>query len=115
MQWNSLGVMQPKLQWQLYNVPVIGTETFRITHATNVQSLYGMKAYLGQFFGSIEQALISKTIYPRTDIKEIALLNIPTELKDAGNITRYIGIKLAKPRRLGVTAYNWHVELEELL
>lgn len=115
MQWSSLGVVKPTLQWQLYNVPVVGTETFRVTQALNVRSFYGMKAYVGQFFGSIDQVLVSKTIYPRVDIKEFIELKIPQEFKDAGNITRYIGIKLGNPRRLGVTAYNWTVELEELM
>ncbi len=115
MQWNSLGIIQPSLSWQIYNVPVISTETFRVTSLTNVRSFYGMKAYLGQFFSTLDQVLVSKTIYPRTELKEIVTLAIPQDLKAEADITRYIGIKLGNPRKLGVTAYNWTVEIEELL
>lgn len=115
MQWNSLGAIQPTLNWQFYNVPTIGCETFRITNIVNVQSFYGMRAYLGQFFYTLDQALVSKRIYPHTDTKEIIELPIPQDFKADGNITRYLGIKLGKPRRSGVIAYNWTVEIEEIL
>lgn len=115
MQWNSLGIIQPTLDWQIYNVPTIGAETFRVTSIVNMKSLYGMRAYLGQFFYNLDQALVSKRIYPHTDTKEIIELPIPQDFKTEGNITRYLGIKLGKPKRLGVITYNWTVEIEEYL
>ena len=115
MQWNSLGVIQPNKEWQIYNVPTIGVETFRVTSVVNVRSLYGMRAYLGQFFYNLDQVLISKRIYPQVDNKQIVELPIPEDFKAQGNITRYLGIKLGNSRKLGVVAYNWTVEIEEFL
>lgn len=113
--WSSLGIIQPTLDWQIYNVPTIGCETFRITNVVNVVSLYGMRAYLGQFFYNLDQVLVSKRIYPHTDTKQMIELLIPDDFKAQGNITRYLGIKLGKSRKLGVTTYNWTVEIEEFL
>lgn len=113
--WSSLGIIQPTKEWQIYNVPTIGGETFRITNIVDVVSLYGMRAYLGQFFYNLDQVLVSKPIYPYTDRKQLVELAIPDDFKAQGNITRYLGIKLGKSRKLGVTVYNWTVEIEEFL
>lgn len=113
MNWNSLGSITPTTEWQLYNVPVVGVELFRIQNFWTIKPYYRMRAYLGQFFGTIDEVLISRRIYPFKDsIQEIQLL-IPSDFKNAGIITRYIGIKLATPYKIGYYAHDWNVRLDE--
>lgn len=116
MSWTSLGSKVLTPEWQLFDVPVIGTELFRIKNTWTVKPVYRMRAYLGQFFGTTDEVLVStKRIYPYKDLHETVELPIPQDLKESGIITRYIGIKLYIPSRVGVTQYDWSLELEEYI
>lgn len=115
MKWNSLGTKKPILNWQLYDIPVIGVELFRVTNHWNILPYYRMKGYLGQFFSTTTDVVQPITIYPIKGVQQLIELPIPQDLKNAGNITRYIGIKLAFPFKTGNFGYDWMVELEEYI
>lgn len=104
----------PNLDWQLYNVPVIDTETFRVTNNWNIEPVYRLNAYLGQFFGTVDEVLISNKVYPFKEIKSIVNLVIPKDLREAGITIRYIGIKLGYPR-VELFNYDWQVTVDEYL
>lgn len=114
MSWTSLGSKVLTPEWQLFNIPVVGTELFRVKNTWTIKPVYRMRAYLGQFFGTTDEVLVStKRIYPYKDLHENVELLIPEDLKEAGIITRYIGIRLYIPSRVGIAEYDWQVELEE--
>lgn len=114
MSWTSLGSKVLTPEWQLFDIPVIGTELFRIKNTWTIKPPYRMRAYLGQFFGTTDEVLVStKRIYPYKDLRETVELLIPQDLKESGIITRYIGIKLYIPSRVTIAEYDWTLELEE--
>lgn len=114
MSWTSLGSKVLTPEWQLFDIPVIGTELFRVKNTWTIKPVYRMRAYLGQFFGTTNEVFVStKRIYPYKDLFENVELVIPQDLKESGVITRYIGIKLYIPSRVGVAEYDWTLELEE--
>jgi len=115
MSWSSIGTRTPTLEWQLYDVPVIQTETFRVRNFWTVLPFYRARAYLGQFFGTVTEVVGVQRIYPVKDVHPIIELSIPEEFKANGYLTRYIGIKLAPTSRIGLYRYDWQVELDEFM
>lgn len=115
MAWNSLGTLTPTLEWQLYDVPVVGVESFRIRSAWTIPPFYRMKAYLGQFFATTEDVTGIRRIYPIKDKSPTIELLIPEDFKRNGQITRYIGIKLAPRSKLGLYRYDWQVWVDEFV
>lgn len=115
MSWHNLGIITPTLQWQLYNVPVIGTESFMVRSSWTIPPFYKMRAYLGQFFATTTEVIGTKRIYPIKDADQGIELIIPDDFKNNGQITRYIGIQLAHPYRVGMRAYDWQVSLDEFM
>lgn len=113
MIWTSLGSKLLTENWQLYDVAVISTELFKVKNFWTIKPAFRMRAYLGQFFSTTEEVLVSKRIYPFKDSDEIFTLPIPQDFRDNGNLTRFIGIKLSIPSRAGYVQYDWRVELEE--
>ncbi len=117
MGWSNIGVITPNINWQLYPITTVGSESFRITSHWNIKPYYKLSAYLGQFFvvGSTVEVLTKPgKIYPIKDTKQVIELIIPKDYKDDGIITRDIGIKLSYPR-LGVYTHDWQVEIDEYL
>lgn len=115
MGWSTLGTLTPTLEWQLYNVPVIRTESFMVRSSWSIPPYYKMRAYLGQFFSTTTEAIGVKRIYPLKDVDRGIELVIPDDLKNNGQIIRYIGIQLAKPYRVGIRTYDWQVSLDEFM
>jgi hypothetical protein len=114
MAWDSLGKITPTLQWQLWNAPVIGTETFKVVSTWNIPPFYRLRAYLGQFFATVDEVVISRKIYPYKDTGRVLDIPIPIDLKKSGEITRYIGVKLGSIG-MGMYQYDWQIELFEYL
>lgn len=73
-----------------------------------------MKAYLGQFFAVGEPTGIRR-IYPNKDADPTIELAIPEDFKREGQLTRYIGIKLAPRSKLGLYRYDWQVSVDEFV
>jgi len=115
MAWSSLGTISPNFAWQLFSVPVTGIETFRITNSWSFPPFYGLRAYLGQFFGTSDLVLTSTRIYPVNDTHQLIELNIPEDFKQAGIVTRHIGIKLGHVKKIGLYQYDWQVEISQFL
>lgn len=115
MDWANLGSITPVPEWELFNTPVIGTELFRVRNYWTVKPYYRLYAYLGQFFATSNEVLVSRRIYPFKDTAQDIELLIPQDLKNSGIITRYIGIKLALPRKAGTYNHDWRVELDEYM
>jgi hypothetical protein len=113
--WHNLGVLTPTLQWQLYNIPVIGTESFMVRSSWTIPPFYKMRAYLGQFFATTTEVVGTKRIYPIKDADQGIELLIPDDFKNNGQITRYIGIQLVHPYRVGMRSYDWQVSLDEFM
>lgn len=111
--WSSLGAITPTLRWQLYEVPVVGTETFRVRSTWTIRPYWKMRAYLGQFFSTTTDVTGWKRIYPIKDTNPTIDLLIPEDFKRNGQITRYIGIKLGGTR--GSYAHDWQVELDKFV
>jgi len=112
MDWARIGApIIPDLNWQFFDQPVIGSETFKITNTWSIRPYYKMKAYLGQFWANSEEVSGVRRIYPIKDTKQIITLEIPEEFKDEGLILRYIGVKLARPLP-STASYDWRIELE---
>lgn len=115
MNWSNLGTITPTLQWQLYDVPIVGTESFRIRSVWTIPPFYRMKAYLGQFFATTEDVTGIRRIYPIKDKSQTIELPIPEDFKRNGQLTRYIGIKLAPRSKLGLYRYDWQVSVDEFV
>lgn len=113
MNWSNLGSIYPVPEWELFNIPVIDTELFRVRNYWTVKPYYRLYAYLGQFFANTDEVLVSRRIYPFKDTAQNIQLPIPQDLKDSGIITRYIGIKLALPSKAGTYNHDWRIELDE--
>ena len=58
MAWTSIGIKKPTLDWQLYDSPVVGTETFKISSTWSIPPFYKLRAYLGQFFDTDEVVIL---------------------------------------------------------
>ena len=114
MNWNSLGIIKPTFEWQLYDLAIVGSEIFRVTNTWTIPPFYRLRAYLGQFFATNE-VIISSRIYPFKNIHRIIELKIPDDFKQDGIITRYVGVKLGNINKLGLYPYDWQVELWEYL
>lgn len=115
MAWSTLGSRTPTLEWQVFDIPVISTEAFRITNRWSIPPYYKMQAYLGQFFGTTAEVFTSKIIYPTKDRLYTVELKIPEDFRNHGILTRYIGIKLGGYRRIGLLNYDWQVEIDEFI
>ena len=112
MAWTSIGIKKPTLDWQLYDSPVVGTETFKISSTWSIPPFYKLRAYLGQFFDT-DEVVIFGLIYPTKDNKRIVELKIPDAFQLKGLTTRYIGIKLGHISKPGLYPYDWEVNLHE--
>ena len=113
MSWSSLGTpIIPTTQWQLYDVPVIEVETFKVKSDWSIQPYWRMRAYLGQFFGTTTEVFGVRRIYPIKDTDQIIDLVIPEDFKKSGQTLRHIGIKLGIYSRLGSFAHDWQVALD---
>lgn len=119
--WEQLGEILVTNQWQLFDVPIINCETFRITTTVaNQQDWDELKirsaAYMRFHYpdGSYSPC-IYVLVTTQPTIKEIAM---PAELKAVGTITRYVSCVMSHPKKdkYSLASFaRWTLKLEALL
>lgn len=109
-QWSLLGAVEPRLNWQLLGL-VSDVETFRVTHRFSGTVPYRLHGYIGQFFLGGNQVANVRKIWP-TPEAQILELRIPYEFRLNNVLSRNIAVKLATPRHLGLTNFDWNVTVE---
>ena len=110
MSWKLMGTLAPTLDWALFPVPTYAS-TFRITYGGNLAQIHSY-GYLRQFYavGQVSQAV---RLYPKLE-SVIFELSIPQDLRDYGQVQRYLSIKKVMNRYQSSDIW-WTAKLEELI
>lgn len=110
MTWKPIGTVTPTDDWILFTLPTFA-ETFRITYRGDFQRINGI-GFLRQFYavGQVSQAV---RLYPKRE-SVIFELRIPQDLRDYGQLQRYLSIKKVV-RRYSLPDPWWTVTIEELI
>jgi hypothetical protein len=110
MSWTELGYVIPRYEWQTLNLPVVGSETFRIRQSYSDRPIgYGL---IGQAFSNspLDDFVGVRKIYPVQSESRILTLSIPEDFKLQGLTTRYIVVKMHRYTR--VFNFSWRVYVD---
>lgn len=109
-----MGTKQPTNRWLLFPRLITGTETFRLSHSLSSKKPYKLGGHIGQFFFGNDSPVGVRRIWPIFGEKPVINLDIPENLRQAGYVSRFIGIRLS-PKFQDPNGYiKWYVSLEEL-
>jgi hypothetical protein len=106
--WINLGTIVLTNEWQTFDVAVIGTETFRISMPPGL--VVDGYILITQYFALAGRG-ISRRFYP-TDEPRIITFPIPKDLRDAGQIVRYIQARKTYRTRV-LAGQTWSLTVEE--
>lgn len=113
--WETIGIKRFGAAWQLFPRAVTGTEVFRLQHSLTGKRPFRTYGLISQFFFSNSDTVGVRRVYPIFDSNPIINLQIPEHLRQAGYLSRFIGIKLPKHLAIHERSLIWTVKLEELL
>lgn len=92
MTWSSLGTVTLTYDWQLLELPAVGTEMFRISQSWRVKPC--RKALISQVYAIPYEFFGTRYFYPSQEIKDIEL-PIPKAFLEKGINTRYLALKMS--------------------
>jgi len=107
-------MIRPTANWQIFPVPTIGGEVFRVSSTYNRRPYYRLRAYVSSLYFNSDEFERWTTIYPNKE-SSILELPIPKVFQLDGVIVRFLAIQLASPPYHGSWLHDWDVELSEYI
>ena len=112
MAWHPLGTINLTYEWQLFNAPVVGGESFRIRQSWGTPTKPYGKCLIAQFYNQPQEIYGIRVFYATTDLKIIELA-VPLDFQFSGMTTRFIGLKLVTYR--SSFGSGWQVSVDQFV